>query len=112
MPWGPHRLRGLAPFSGYREFLPSGLSLADYVVREPVLARLAAEDRLFWYNLHTEPGHLRRPEAPVTLKRGFSASAVVEWLAEAGVGVMAADVMRVALQIWPMPTSWPPSKPH
>jgi hypothetical protein len=71
MPWAPHVRRRLVPFFGYREFLSSGLSLADYLDRWPILKRLAEEDRLLWYNLHTAPRRLRRPEAPIVPARGF-----------------------------------------
>lgn len=85
LPWAPHVRRRLVPFSAYQEFLPSGRSLAEHAAGHPVLARLAAAGRLYWYNLHTAPRRLRRPEAPVTPARGFSASAVVALLAAAGV---------------------------
>jgi hypothetical protein len=59
--------------------------LAEYAARSPVLRILAAEQRLCWYNLRTAPRRLRRPGAPVTPVRGFSASAAVHLLADAGV---------------------------
>lgn len=85
LPWAPHVRRRLLPISGYREFLPSGLSLADYARRNPVLRSLAAQGRLYWYNLRTAPHRLRRTEAPITPAQGFSASAAVHLLGEAGV---------------------------
>lgn len=85
LPWAPHVKRRLVPFSGYREFLPSGLSLAAYLQDYPILRTLAEQGRLLWYNLRTAPRRLRRPEAPSTPARGFSASAAVHLLGEAGV---------------------------
>ncbi len=85
LPWAPHVRRRLVPFSSYEEFVPSGLSLADYLERYPVLRTLAAEGRLLWYNLRTASRRLRRPEAPVTPARGFSASAATALLASCGV---------------------------
>lgn len=85
LPWVPHVKRRLLPFSRYAEFLPSDRTLDDYLTDYPVLGRLADQDRLLWYNLHTAPRHLRRPDAPVIPARGFSASAAVALLASAGV---------------------------
>lgn len=85
LPWAPHERRRLLPFSAYEEFLPSGLVLPAYLPRFAVLRRLAEQGRLYWYNLRTAPRRLRRPEAPITPARGFSASAATALLAESGV---------------------------
>ena len=85
LPWVPHIRRRLVPFSNYREFLPGGRTLQEYLDEYPVLRRLANQDRLLWYNLHTAPRRLRRAGAPVVTARGFSASAAVALLGSSGV---------------------------
>lgn len=47
LPWAPHALRRLAPFSAHRECLPSGRTLANYLDIYPVLRQLADAGRLF-----------------------------------------------------------------
>jgi hypothetical protein len=71
MPWRPHV-----------DFRPGPLTLADHARTNPVLAKLAAEGRLVWYNLSTTTDH--RPNSPVVTARYFSAEAALNLLAIAG----------------------------
>jgi hypothetical protein len=72
MPWHPHI-----------NFNAGAETLDDHVRREPILAQLASEGRLLWYNLSTSAD--RRSGAPVIVARFFSAEAALNLLAAAGV---------------------------
>ncbi len=88
LPWAPHARRRLVPFSAHREFLTSGLTLADYLDLYPVLRQLADAGQLFWHNLGTAPQRLRRPEAPMIPAEGLSACTGMALLASSGVRAM------------------------
>jgi hypothetical protein len=83
MPWIPH-VRSTRGIIGSEVFFkPSDFDLMQWCARIPVLRRLSDAGRLLWYNLATAPKpHL---DQPVIRAKGFSASAVVNLLAEAGV---------------------------
>ncbi len=72
MPWHPH-----INFDAGTE------TLDDHIRREPILAKLASQGRLLWYNLSTSAE--RRPGAPIIAARFFSAEAALNLLVAAGV---------------------------
>ncbi len=72
MPWYPHS-----------HFKPGKKTLEDYCGEIPVLAELALQGRLVWYNLHTGPP---RAGSPIIRAIYFSA--------EAGLGLLAAIGVR------------------
>ena len=83
MPWRPHvRARSL-PGSGVARTRVSDESLATIAARTPILSRLAADDRLFFYNLSTAP--TPHGDSPVVPVRYFSAVAALNLLIAAGV---------------------------
>ncbi len=84
LPWIPHvRYRPL-PFMDRVKFKAGDKTLDEYAVEIPILGRLANEGRLLWYNLFTSP---RPPRKGSSLIRahGFSSTAALNLLAEAGV---------------------------
>lgn len=83
LPWRPHLRLPPRPFSPRARFRVSDRALETYLAELPVLQQLSDEGRLLWYNLVTAP----RPhgESPVVRVWGFSSTAVLNLLAEAGI---------------------------
>lgn len=72
LPWFPHV-----------DNKPGNLGLADLLLREPMLQKLAQENRLCWYDLSTS-AH-RHGDFPTVSALYFSAEAALDLLATAGV---------------------------
>jgi hypothetical protein len=83
MPWHPH-----VPDTSRPQWVPrkaiavSPHTLEELASEHPLLRRLAAEQRLLWYNLSTATTH--RPDSPVVPVRHFSAVAALNLLGMAG----------------------------
>lgn len=83
MPWRPHvpdpNRPSWAPRKG---IVVSARTLEELAVEHPLLRRLAAEQRLLWYNSSTANEH--HPGSPVVPVRYFSAVAALNLLGMAG----------------------------
>lgn len=72
LPWVPHVNNSAGIFT-----------LDDYLIKHPILKKLAEEKRLFWYNLETAKRAKKpvNPLAPIIKAGSFSASTIVNLLA-------------------------------
>ncbi len=87
MPWFPHVPDTRRPDWAPRKAVRVSTRTLEELAREhPILRQLAAEHRLFWYNLGTAPA--AREGSPVVPVRHFSAVAALNLLGLAGVRVV------------------------
>lgn len=84
LPWVPHVRYKPVPFMDRVKFKAGDRTLAKWAEQIPVLRRLASENRLLWYNLFTSPLPPREG-SPLIRAHGFSSTAALNLLAEAGV---------------------------
>lgn len=83
LPWVPHVRK--ADGNGNITFEPGNLDLDEFCNKLPVLSDLRKQNRLLWYNLFTASPNRVCDGSPLIYAKDFSASAVLNLLAEAGI---------------------------